>query len=124
MARGYGQTNVKPKTYQSYLWAVTPHLKVGLGRFQLQKLSPQDVQQFVNQKASSGLSVKSVKILRDTLRVALNAAMKWDLVQRNVAQLVTLPRRRTTTKRVWSVSEANAFFERRLGAPFEEVYSD
>ena len=31
---------VKPKTYQSYLWAITPHLKMGLGRFQLQKLSP------------------------------------------------------------------------------------
>ena len=76
----------------------------------------------MNEKASSGLSVKSVKILRDTLRVALNAAMKWDLVQRNVAQLVTLPRQERKPKRVWSVSEANAFFDILAGHRLEAVF--
>ena len=80
------------------------------------------MQCFINEKASSGLSAKSVKILRVTLRVALNAAMKWDLVQRNVAQLITLPRAERKPKRVWSVSEANAFFNVVSGHRLEAIF--
>lgn len=114
--------SVKPKTFESYSWAVTNHLLPGLGRYQLHKLGPQEVQAFINEKAASDLSVKSIKILRDTLRAALNDAMKWSLVIRNVAALVTLPRSEKTEKRVWSISEAMAFLAAVQGDRLEAVF--
>jgi integrase len=101
---------------------VNKHLIPGLGRHQLHKLGPQEVQAFINEKAVSGLGVKSIKIVRDTLRVALNDAMKWDLVRRNVAPLVTLPRSEKTEKRVWSISEALAFLAAVQSDRLEAVF--
>lgn len=48
---------------------------------------------------------------RNTLRYALNHAMREELVSRNVATLVTLPKARTRSKRrnSWTVGEARQF---------------
>jgi integrase len=116
------QLTVKPKTAQSYRWAIDGHLIPGLGRFQLAALGPQDVQRFINEKAQSGLAPHSVKNIRDTLRAALNQAMRWDLVQRNVAELVKLPPKPDTEKRVWSVSEANRFLAVIRGHRLEALF--
>jgi len=113
---------VKPGTLRSYAWAVDKHLIPGLGSYQLQKLSPQELQQFINEKNGSGLGAKSVKIIRDTLRAALNQAMKWGLVYRNVATLVMPPRQQREQSRVWSASEANAFLELIAGHELEGIF--
>jgi len=60
-----------------------------LGKMQLVKLSPTDVQSFLNSKLESGLSAKTINHINATLRRALNVAMKYDLVHRNVAALAT-----------------------------------
>lgn len=56
------------------------------------RLTPQQVQRFINQLAKSGLSSASVHRIRAVLRRALNQALNWDLVHRNVATLVDLPK--------------------------------
>ncbi len=83
--------NKRPKTSASYEQVVRIHLIPGLGKFRLTKLTAQDVQRFLNDKAKSGLSPRSVQYLRDVLRNALNQAVKWDLVPRNVALLINPP---------------------------------
>jgi hypothetical protein len=77
---------------KTYDYIVNQHLEPGLGKKALAKLSPQDVRRFLNEKLASGLSARTVRHINDTLRCALNVALKWGLVSRNVATLVGPPR--------------------------------
>lgn len=56
-------------------------------------------------------SRRVIELARNTLRVALNHAMREDLISRNVATLVVLPKARKRSKRgnSWTVDEARQF---------------
>ena len=72
-----------------------------IGQIQLNKLKPQHVAALyadlvnagrINNTKSSGLSAKSVRDIGSTLVKALNDAIKFELLNRNVAKGVELPR--------------------------------
>ncbi|MHB1414615.1 MAG: site-specific integrase, partial [Chloroflexota bacterium] len=86
------QPRLRPKTFASYRQLCENHLIPELGRKQLQKLSPKDVQTLINRKLASGLSARTVQYCHAVLRTALDQALKWGLVARNVATLVDQPR--------------------------------
>ncbi len=81
-----------PKTAATYADIVRLHLIPGLGRHQLVKLTPQHVAALLKVKQDAGLSPRVVHHIRAFLRCALNQAMRWGLVSRNVAGLVEPPR--------------------------------
>src|SRR5215217_1057473 len=88
--------SVRSRTYASYAQMVRLHLKPALGHYRLDQLTPQQVQAFLraksetkSQKGDGKLSTRTVNYLRDILRQALNQAIKWDIVTRNVAELAT-----------------------------------
>ena len=56
-------------------------------------------------------SPRTIKDLRAVLRSALSAAMREELVEKNVASLVTLPRQRRRTVVPWTSEEARRFLE-------------
>jgi integrase len=64
----------------------------GLGRVPLAKLTPQKLQEFINERHSTGLSAATVKHINATLRAALSQAQRWQLVHQNAAKLITLPK--------------------------------
>ena len=64
---------VRPKTYHSYRQIVRLHLVPGLGRIKLGRLTPQDVQSFLNAKQTAGLSARTVGYCHAVLRQALGA---------------------------------------------------
>ncbi|HLZ81034.1 MAG TPA: tyrosine-type recombinase/integrase [Ktedonobacteraceae bacterium] len=68
------------------------HIVAGLGDIWLQKLTPQQVQSFLSQKLNEGLSPKYVREMLGVLSLALNNAVKWGYLSRNVCELVTRPR--------------------------------
>lgn len=84
-------TDIRPSTVANYALVVRKHLIPGLGHFWLDKLRPEEVQQFLNEKAAS-LSPRSVQNLRTLLGAALQHAQKWGYVTRNVARLTNPPR--------------------------------
>lgn len=84
--------SVRPRTYDSYHHIVTAHIVPTLGRTPLTKLTPQEVQSLLNQKGKEDLSPRTVAYIRAVLRIALNRAMKWGMVSRNVAALATAPK--------------------------------
>jgi integrase len=83
---------IRASTYASYDDIVRLHLIPGLGRIPLAKLSPNEVQAFLNAKLASGLSPRRVQYLHAVLRRALVTAERWGLASRNVAKLVDPPR--------------------------------
>jgi integrase len=71
-------------------------------------------------------SRRVIEAARGTLRAALNHAMREELVSRNVAELVTLPRARKKLRRrsSWTVDEACRFLEssRNNGDPLYPLW--
>jgi integrase len=86
------KATIRAKTFATYSYIVNSHLIPGLGRIVLSRLSPQQLQQFMNAKLEEGLSARTVHHCHAVLRTALEEAVRWGLVGRNVAKLVKPPR--------------------------------
>ena len=115
--------NVRPWTYSGYEVHVRLHLKPALGRIPLEKLTPLQVQQMVSTEIRQGLKPKTIRYIRGTLRSALNHAVKWDLVARNVAALVETPRVEQFEINPLTPDEARSFLASVKGDRHEALYS-
>ena len=85
--------SVRPRTYERYEEIVRLHIIPVLGHHKLQHLSAQHVQAFYTKKSQEGLAALTVRSFHTLLHKALETAMKWNLVPRNVCQAVSPPRR-------------------------------
>lgn len=95
----YAKANVTAKTFERYEEMVKKHLTPALGHIRLAKLAPLHVQAYYTEAlqkgrrdGSGGLSAKTVLHLHRLLREALQQAVRWQLVVRNVADAVEPPR--------------------------------
>jgi integrase len=114
---------LKPKAYTAYESHIRMHLKPAFGNRPLVKLQPQEVREFMKRKADEGLSAKSIRHYRATLRAALNVAMRDGCVARNVAALAKPPRLEKRALQVFSRDEARLFLETVKGHRLEAVFS-
>ena len=85
---------VRQRTWARYEQIVRAHLLPNLDRIRLAQLTPQDVAECLRRVKVSG-SAYMARGARDVLRTALNQALRWELVSRNVAVLTDPPRHRT-----------------------------
>ena len=83
---------VRPNTYKQFRSIVHHHLIPAFGHIAVQKLKAERIQAFYAQKLKEGLSPRSVAVIHAALHSALENAVKWGLVPRNVSKLVTRPR--------------------------------
>ncbi|HEX6554946.1 MAG TPA: site-specific integrase [Ktedonobacteraceae bacterium] len=86
--------SVRPRTYERYEEIARLHIIPALGRHKLHQLSAQHVQAFYTQKLEAGLSALTVISFHNLLHKALDTAVRWGLVARNVCDAVSPPRRR------------------------------
>jgi integrase len=111
---------VRPWTYKGYEVLIRRHIKPVMGKVPLQKLTPLHVQRLLNRMVAGGASPKTASYALGTLRTALNEAMRWGLISRNVAALVPRPRVDRFEIQPLSPAEARHFLEiaaeGRLGA--------
>jgi integrase len=115
--------SVRHWTFKGYEVHVRIHLKPSLGRLPLDRVEPAHVQRLLNQKLESGLSPKSVRYIRGTLRTALNHAVRWGYIPRNPAAVVDGPRVEYYESRPFSVEEARTFLKSIKGDRLEALYS-
>ncbi len=97
---------VRPNTLTSYRSNVKLHIVPVIGSRKLGKLSTRDVRSLLAACDASGLSPRSTRYVHATLRVALEDAVRDDLVPRNVAKLVRLSTPPRAETRVLTVDEA------------------
>lgn len=84
---------IRLTTYAGYRNVLDNHLLPGLGHIQLQGLTPQQVQAFYARELEDGLSPRTlVSMVHVVLHKALDDAVRWNLVPRNVCDAVSLPR--------------------------------
>jgi integrase len=126
--RDWLENSVKPSvratTYRSYEQTVRNHLIPELGRLSLSKLEPQEIRAMLNRKlANGGLSARSVAYLRVVLRAGLNQARKWNLVARNVAELVEPPRCERFRIEPLTPDQARTLLDAATGDRLEALYA-
>ncbi|MGW2954837.1 tyrosine-type recombinase/integrase [Streptomyces eurythermus] len=108
--------------------SVTRSVRLFLGDRQVQQLTEEDVEAFVDWlltrarqrggKPGTGLSVRSVRLTLGRLRAALTLAVRRGWVTRNVAEYVRVPRdaaqarvQGQTSRRPWDEAEVKTFIE-------------
>jgi integrase len=120
---GTAKTKVRPSTYRSYQDLVRLHIAPELGKVRLNRLTPTQVQTVLNGKLASGLSPRRVDYIRAVLRIALNEALRWEMVGRNVAALAHSPRVPKREVEPLTQEQARSLLDKVRGDRLEAVYS-
>jgi integrase len=127
------KASVRPLTWQQYEGHVrlyfAPKDEKGrfmpspaIGRIQLARLEPRHVQALLNAKLKSGLSSRTVQLMLVILRRALDQAVKWGIIARNVAKLVDPPRVKRPEAQSLTVEQAHVFLTAAKGDKLEALY--
>ncbi len=102
---------VRPSTLQGYSLNVRRHIVPKIGRKRLGALTPRDIRLMVDDLRASGLSARSVQYIHATLRVALEHAVREELLPRNAARLVQVPTPVRHQREPLSVDEARVLLK-------------
>src|SRR5678815_3573050 len=86
-------------------------------------LSPDGIQSFRSTKRDEGLSPQTVRNIHAVLRRALNHAVRWGMLPRNPASLVSPPRVQRDELRPLSLEQARRFLASIEGDRLHAMYS-
>jgi len=109
------------RTYERYEQLVRVHIVPALGRVQLQKLTAQQVQNFYT-KVGKQLSSTTVNTLHMMLHKALEDAVKWGLLARNVCDAVSAPQRAHYEIKPLTLEQAQLLLEAAKGDSLEALW--
>jgi len=116
------RAQLRQSTFNSYQANIANHVVPGIGAIPLQRISPEDLDEFyarllVEGKLNGdggGLSVKTVRYIHGILRKALADALRKGSVQRNVADLADPPKLSSASKpqrKVWTADQLREFLD-------------
>jgi len=114
--------SIRARTYERYEEIVRLHIVPVLGRHQLQKLTAQHLQAFYAKKRKGGLSSTTVASFHNVLHKALDYAVKWNLIPRNLCELVSPPRRERFEMQSLTVEQARKLLETARGHYLEALF--
>lgn len=109
------ETSVKPRvrarTYKEYSDTLKRYVRPRIGIRRLRSLKPVDIQAVYSEMQEANLG-GMVRLTHTLLKGALTQAVKWQMLARNPADYVDLPKRKASAKtRALSREEAERFLE-------------
>jgi integrase len=107
----FRKPDLGPRTAEVYEMNIRNHIKPCLGSVKLKDLKKQHIVSFYSNRIEAGLSACTVDHLRTLLHAALEQAVEWELVIRNVAHKVKSPRVIRPEMQYWTQSELNHFIK-------------
>ena len=116
------EPSVRLSTFVRYRELLRLHAIPVIGSRPLTKLSPQDVQALYSQKLREGLSAQTVVHIHRVLHRALVQAVRWNLVARNVCDLVDPPRVSRREVRPLDAEQSRRFLTAAESDPFHALY--
>jgi integrase len=114
--------NVRPRSHERYEQIVRLHILPSLGKVPLQKLAPQQLKKLYADKLKEGLSAITVTAIHNLLHRALDDAVRWDLLARNVCDRVSPPRKEHREITPLSVEQIHLLLEAARGHPQEALF--
>lgn len=115
------KSSLQTRTLESYQDLIARHIVPRIGRIRLSNLRTLDVQSFYTELQDDGLKSPTIRRAHAILHVAFNQAVKWQMIPRNPADNVDLPKIETPEMHAFSREEADRFTEAciydRFGVP-------
>jgi integrase len=112
---------MRPNSYRQYYSTVHHHFIPALGHIKLQKLTTEMIQAFFAQKQKDRLSAKTLANIHSVLNSALENAVVWGLIGRNVAKAVGLPPIQRYEAQTLTVEQAKRLLEVARGSRLEAL---
>jgi integrase len=109
-------------TFRDHERNVRLHLKPTIGCIRLKDLTRLHVQRLINHKVKEGYAPRTVRYAHTTLSKALTQAVDWDLVPRNAASRVKLPKQNRMKRETLSAENVGAFFAAASKDRFAALY--
>ena len=103
--------NVSLKTQQGYRGSINRYIVPAIGSLRLQHLDPSDLQRMYASIINRGLSARTALHVHRLMHRILRDAVRWNAVQRNVADAVTPPKVRRPEMRIFTVQELQRFLD-------------
>jgi integrase len=116
------QPSLRPRTWTRYEQLVRRHAIPYVGKLRLTKLDARHLEELYADRVRAGLSKTTVLQLHRILHHALRDATRWNLVRRNVAELVTPPRKARHDFATLSPEQARRFLDAVRGDRLEALY--
>lgn len=121
----YIRPTKSPTTTKRYVEQVEKYIIPSLGKKKLQDLKSMDIQKFYNALAEKSplsdkpLSPKSIKNIHMNLLASLGQAVKMDLIKKNPAELVELPKTKKYQAQVYDADEVQNLLESVMDTDME-----
>ena len=114
--------SIRSSSHLAYNAQIHHHILPDLGQIKLDELRPDHIQRFYSRKLESGTGVPTIRLCHAVLRRALNQAVKWDFVARNVCAAVSPPKDETPEMSVWDADQVKQFLTAIQGHPWEAMF--
>ena len=115
---------IKESTYRTYNDNLKAHLIPEFENMPISNLNPLHVQQFYSKLLNEkGLSNNTVRKIHAMLVNALERAVRFDMIVKNVATLVDPPKATNAEMEVWDVDEVLAFLDAAKESHLYMVYT-
>jgi len=127
--KDYVWPNLSPRTAEGYEHIIRQHLMPGIGNMLLTQLKPEHIQHYYKEKLTKGrcdgkggLSPRTVRHHHVTLHTALEGAVRWGLLARNVADAVSAPRYQRSEVHTLDEGEVRLIVETARGTPYYALF--
>jgi len=113
---------VAPNALDNYRSIAKLHLKPTLGRKRVSKLTPADVDKLISDKLDAEYSSSTVRRIRAVLSAALDQAVRWGVVGRNVVTVTRGPKTTRREGRTLTTDQARKLLDVVAGRRLEAFY--
>ncbi len=114
--------NIRPRSHERYEQIIRLHIVPSLGKVQLQKLAPQQLKKLYADKLKEGLSTVTVAAIHNLLHRALDDAVKWDILARNVCDRISPPRKINREITPLTAEQTHTLLAEIHGHPHEALF--
>ena len=111
-----------PKTREGYQGNINRYINPAIGRVELQKLTPAQIQGMYAPLLEKGLSNRTVLHAHRVLHKALADGIMWGLLVRNPADATTPPRAEDKEMEMWDIPTINLFRKVASDHRFQDFY--
>jgi integrase len=118
----YVRPNLTPRTTEGYEHIIRKYLIPALGNMTLNQLKPEHLQRYYSEKISGGLSPQTVRHHHTALHKALETAVEWGVLSRNIADAVILPRVQRLDMQTWGEDDVTLFLEAAKSTPYHALF--
>ena len=113
---------MKRRSLETYRGIARKHLLPALGSIKLHDLDRERVQRMYSRKRDTGLSPARIRRIHGVLSSALNMAVRWHYIERNVCREVSPPRVPAPEIRPLSIGEAKRLLDAAADDRLEALY--